>query len=324
MQVERMVRTMKYKTAVVAVSLALASVLLIGAARGWSRRADRQERQVVASFYPVYIAAINVTEGAEDVNVINLTQSQTGCLHDFTLRPQDLITLEGASLLLTNGAGMESFLDGVAQSLPSLPVVESSSGISLLHTEPTLHVGGEHAEESGENAHVWMSPRRYEQQVRNICSELSAQFPQDAALFEENAERYISRVEALRREMAEKLVGANGMQVILFHDSFAYFADEFGMKVGATIPIEEDTALNAGEIAQVIEKIKSTGIRVLFAEKQYSTELADAIARETDARVYLLDTGVGGENSPDAYLDVMRKNMETVQRALQETAAAKE
>ena len=307
MQVVRMVRTMKYKTAVVAVSLALASVLLIGAARGWSRRADRQERQVVASFYPVYIAAINVTEGAEDVNVIYLSQSQTGCLHEFSLRPQDLITL-----------------DGVAHSLPSLPVVESSSGISLLHTEPTLHVGGEHAEESGENAHVWMSPRRYEQQVRNICSELSAQFPQDAALFEENAERYISRVEALRREMAEKLVGANGMQVILFHDSFAYFADEFGMKVGATIPIEEDTALTAGEIAQVIEKIKSTGIRVLFAEKQYSTELADAIARETDARVYLLDTGVGGENSPDAYLDAMRKNMETVQRALQETAAAKE
>ena len=96
------------------------------------------------------------------------------------------------------------------------------------------------------------------------------------------------------------------------------------MKVGAPIPIEEDTALNAGEIAQVIEKIKSTGIRVLFAEEQYSTELADAIARETDARVYLLDTGVGGENSPDAYLDAIRKNMETVQRALQETAAAKE
>ena len=137
------------------VSLALASTVLIGAARGWNRRADRQELQVVASFYPVYVAAINVAEGAGDVDVINLTQSQTGCLHDFTLRPQDLITLEGASLFLTNGAGMESFLDDVVQSLPSLPVVESSSGISLLHTEPTLHVGDEHEEEDGDNAHIW-------------------------------------------------------------------------------------------------------------------------------------------------------------------------
>ncbi len=82
---------MKYKTAVVVVSLALASTVLIGAARGWNRRADRQELQVVASFYPVYVAAINVAEGAGDVDVINLTQSQTGCLHAFTLRPQDLI-----------------------------------------------------------------------------------------------------------------------------------------------------------------------------------------------------------------------------------------
>ncbi|MGI6261952.1 MAG: metal ABC transporter substrate-binding protein [Acutalibacteraceae bacterium] len=315
---------MKYKTAVVVVSLALASTVLIGAARGWNRRADRQELQVVASFYPVYVAAINVAEGAGDVDVINLTQSQTGCLHDFTLRPQDLITLEGASLFLTNGAGMESFLDDVVQSLPSLPVVESSSGISLLHTEPTLHVGDEHEEEDGDNAHIWMSPQRYEQQVRNICSGISAQFPQDSALFEENTEKYIAKVEALRKEMAEKLADASGMQVILFHDSFAYFADEFGMEITATIPIEADTALNAGEIAQIIAKIKSTGIRVLFAEEQYSTELADAIARETDAKVYLLDTGVSGEDSPNAYLNAMRKNMETVRRALQETAAAKE
>ena len=315
---------MKYKTAVVVVSLALASTVLIGAARGLSRRSEQQKQQAVASFYPVYIAAMNVAEGAADVDVVNLTQSQTGCLHDFTLRPQDMITLESASLFLTNGAGMESFLEDVVQSLPELPVTDSSSGILLLHTEESLHVGDEHEEEGEENAHIWMSPRRYEQQVRNICAGLSEQFPQDAALFEENTEKYLAKVEALRSEMAEALSGAKGMRVILFHDSFAYFAEEFGMEIAAAIPIEADTALSAGEIAQIVAKIKATGIRVLFAEEQYSTELADAIARETEAKVYLLDTGVSGEDSPDAYLNAMRKNMETVQQALQENAAAKE
>ena len=62
---------------------------------------------------------------------------------------------------------------------------------------------------------------------------------------------------------------------------------------------------------------------VLFAEQQYSTELADAIARETSAKVYLLDTGVSGEASVDAYLNAMRKNMETVEQAMKDLAAEK-
>ena len=250
---------MKYKTAVVVVSLALASVVLIGAARGLSSRAAVQKKQAVASFYPVYIAALNVAAGADDMRVVNLTQSQTGCLHDFTLRPQDMITLEGASLFLTNGAGMENFLDEVVRSLPALPVVDSSKGVSLLHTEASIEVGTEH-EEEGENAHIWMSIPRYEQQIRNISAGLSAQFPQDAQIYAKNTENYIARVEALRAEMTEVLAGAKGMRVILFHDSFAYFADDFGMEVAATIPVEADTALSAGQIAQIVSEINSTGI----------------------------------------------------------------
>ena len=56
---------MKYKTAVVIVSLALASVVLIGTARGLSGNTTQQNNQVAASFYPVYIAAMNLTEGVD-------------------------------------------------------------------------------------------------------------------------------------------------------------------------------------------------------------------------------------------------------------------
>lgn len=309
---------MKYKTAVVVVSLALASVILVGAARGLGQRGHTEKQQVAASFYPVYIAAKNILQGADDLELVNLTQSQTGCLHDFTLRPQDMIALEGSALLLTNGAGMEGFLSDVAEGIPALPVIDSSAGIPLLETESAVHLGEE--EEHGMNAHVWMSPLRYEQQVKNLCDGLCGRFPQDRERFEENTEAYIQKIEALRAWMRETLAGAVGMRVILFHDAFAYFADEFGMEVAATIPIEADTALNAGQIAEIIEQIRSSSIRVLFAEEQYSTQLADAIARETDARVYLLDTGVGGDDSPDAYLDAMKKNTETVLQALADSA----
>ena len=40
---------------------------------------------VVTSFYPLYISALNVTDGVEGVEVVNMAGQQTGCLHDYQL-----------------------------------------------------------------------------------------------------------------------------------------------------------------------------------------------------------------------------------------------
>ena len=88
---------MKYKTAIVAVSLLMASVLLIGGARLLSKQPASEEKQDIAvSFYPMYVAAQNLTKGIDALQVTNLTEGQNGCVHDFTLRPQDMVTLEHA------------------------------------------------------------------------------------------------------------------------------------------------------------------------------------------------------------------------------------
>ena len=89
---------------------------------------------VVTSFYPVYIAAKNVIGDVEGVELHNLTEPQTGCLHDYQLTPQDMISLSHADLFLVNGGGIESFLSDVFTSYPELPVAEASEGIDFLET----------------------------------------------------------------------------------------------------------------------------------------------------------------------------------------------
>ena len=90
--------------------------------------------QVVTSFYPIYIAAKNVIGDVEGVELHNLTEPQTGCLHDYQLTPQDMISLSHADLFLVNGGGIESFLSDVFTSYPELPVAEASEGIDFLET----------------------------------------------------------------------------------------------------------------------------------------------------------------------------------------------
>lgn len=83
----------------------------ITAFTGSFRREEAGEFSVVASFYPMYTAALNLTQGIEAVRVTCLAQPQTGCLHDYQLSPDNMITLQEADLLIINGAGAESFLD---------------------------------------------------------------------------------------------------------------------------------------------------------------------------------------------------------------------
>ena len=97
---------------------------------------------MVTSFYPVYIMALNITEGIDGVSVDNMAGQQTGCLHDYQLQNRDMQNLETADAFVINGAGMESFLSKVLEQLPELPVVDSSEGISLLYEEGHSHEGG--------------------------------------------------------------------------------------------------------------------------------------------------------------------------------------
>ena len=64
--------------------------------------------RVVTTFFPVYVAALNVTDGVKGVQVVNLAKEHVGCLHDYRLTAGDMRELERADILLASGAGMES------------------------------------------------------------------------------------------------------------------------------------------------------------------------------------------------------------------------
>ena len=70
---------------------------------------------VVTSCYPMYIAALNIVDGVEGVRLENLSEPQTGCLHDFQLTPEDMKLLSTADVFVTNGGGIESFMSDVAK-----------------------------------------------------------------------------------------------------------------------------------------------------------------------------------------------------------------
>lgn len=264
---------------------------------------------IVTSFFPVYVSVINITHDVSGVTVTNMTEPQTGCLHDYSLRPGDLKLLETADVFVINGAGMEAFLDDVLRQLPDLTVIEASDGIPVI------------TDEDGEiNPHVWVSLTNAAAYVQNIADQLCAADEANAGQYRKNASDYIQKIESLKKEMHSELDDLENRDIITFHEAFPYFAQEFDLNIAAVVEREPGTEPTPKELAGIIDTVKQTGIRALFAEPQYSSKAAEAITAETGAVLYTLDPVVTGESVPesaDAYLDTMRRNMETLKQALE-------
>ncbi len=292
--------------------LLLISTLLLSACgnkeAGISETDDTDKLAIVTSFYPVYVATINVTRDIGNVTVKNMTAPQTGCLHDYSLKPQDLKTLEKADVFVINGAGMEAFIDDVIKQQKDLKLVEASKNIELLKDE-----SGE------ENPHVWVSVSNAIEYVNNIAEQLSAIDPGNSQKYKANAEDYTEKLEALSKEMHAAVDSLSNRNIITFHEAFPYFAQEFSLNIAAVVEREPNTEPTAKELEGIIDLVNNTGIKALFAEPQYSPKSADTIARETGAKVYTLDpvvTGEADENAYDAYIERMRENKNALVEAL--------
>ncbi len=266
---------------------------------------DNENLEIITSFYPMYIATLNVVDGIDGVEVKNLTKSTTGCLHDYQLSPDEMVKIENADVFVANGAGMESFMDKVIDTYQNLKVIYASEGIELYK--------GQNGED---NAHVWVSISKHIEQIKNIRDELCIIDPKNENKYISNSNNYIASLNTQLDKMKTVLSNITKKNIITFHEAFPYFAKEFDLNIVSVIEREPGTEPSAKELVDAIEIVKESDVQALFAEPQYSKSSADTISSETGVKVYLLDPIVTGELYKNAYLDIMDNNLSVLQEAL--------
>ena len=306
---------------------------------------------VVTSFYPMYIAALNIVDGVEGVRLENLSERQTGCLHDFQLTPEDMKLLSTADVFVINGGGIESFMSDVAKAYPKLDVVEACEDVVLLSEddadsdhdhdhdadaesdsdhdhdheadtesdsdhEADIESDSTHEHDHGdENAHAWMSVPRYRTMVQTIASRLAEKDAKHADEYYANAKAYDAKLAVLEEKINSIKSLTNGQNIIIFHEAYAYVADDFSMNACYLLDLDEERSVSAGEIKQVIGAIKDDGVSVILAEELYGKSMGDTVSRETDVHVIYIDPLNRGEYDKDSYLYGMEHNIELIKEA---------
>jgi zinc/manganese transport system substrate-binding protein len=237
---------------------------------------------VVATTTQVGEAARAVGGDAIDLTVLLAPGVEA---HDFEITPTAAAAIERADLILESGAGLESWLDEALVTIGGQDRVrDMSSDIELRAPQETE---GEHADEL--DPHYWLSAPNAIAMVENVRTALSEAQPDAANDFAERASAYVTRLEAADAEirgLIEEIPG-DRRGIVTNHDALGYFLDEYDLRfVGSVFPsLDVSAEPDPGQLAELVETIRSEGVTAIFAESAVNPSLAEAIADESGARV---------------------------------------
>lgn len=268
---------------------------------------DTNTIKITATFYPLYVSLLNITDGVEGIELSLLAPPDTGCLHDYQLTTKDMKKIENSNILVANGAGMEDFIEKILET-----------------KKDSLIIASEGFELTDNNSHVWVSSEGAIHQTQRIVEGLSHLDPSNATKYVMNGNAYLLKLQNLRNHMHSILDEYSGKKIVTFHEAFPYFASEFNLEIASVIEREPGEAPGPKELKEQISEINSIisgGNKIaLFAEPQYSSSAAEIIAKETGLKVYELDPCVTGnlksEYIKDSYITAMKKNAEVLKEAL--------
>ena len=272
---------------------------------------------VVTSFYPVWVLTLNLTEGIEGLDVVNLAENTAGCLHDYSLQNSDMTVLSGADVLLINGSGIEAFLPVITSAYPDLPIVDATAGLPFLSESDIVEIG--EAEEGEEvNSHLWLDPQRAASMASNLAAGLILLFPDCEPQITVNLNAYRDRLLALDETLREGLSGTQ-RKVIIFHEAFPYFAEACGLPVAAIVNKEPEDSLPTAQLVRVAGLIKAEKSMPLILKSTEEDPAVNTLVNETGVSVCELDPMTSGPEDPplDYYETVMIQNMKTLLEALQ-------
>ena len=303
----------KQAIAVLALLAGLAAVSLGLTALTFTPNETADALAITATTYPMYTAVLQVVGDTKGVSVSCLTAPTVGCVHEYQLSPSEMATLRDTDILVMNGGGAEQFLQQALAAVPSLTCIDTSVGIELLCAEHTHHHDHDH---HGENEHLWVSPTRYARQVQTLRDRLCALDPSRAPQYTENAERYLSAINAIQQEWNTLTLPTD--KAVLFHDSVAYAAEALGLTPLATLPIGEDAGIATGDLTAAADAVKGQTVVLLF-DGQYPPDTLSLDTYADRAITVVWDTAVrprDGVADRDTWLAAMHDNGERLKAVI--------
>jgi ABC-type Zn uptake system ZnuABC Zn-binding protein ZnuA len=242
--------------------------------------------------------------------------------HTFEPAPSDARTLAQADIVIVNGLHLEQPTVDLAEASKRADAVIVDLGDQALDRADWLFDFSFPESAGDPNPHAWMDPKYAKRYALIMRDEFAQADPTNAdyfaANYRSNAER-LDRLDELIRS-AVATVPVSNRKLLTYHDSWAYWAREYGFTVIGAVQASDFSDPSPKEVAALIEQIKAEKVPAVFGSEVFPSPVLEQIARESGATfVDALrdDDPPGAPTAPEhTYLGMLRKDMVVMIRAL--------
>lgn len=294
------------------------AALVLSAAAG-----QAEPPQVVATFSIIGDMAWQV--GAERISLEVLVGPDADA-HVYEPRPRDAMAVARADVVLTNGLGLEGFVDRlIAASGTDAAIVTLTDGAEVLEDPAGGHyhyIGDEAIWHAGaHDPHAWQSVPNARAYVAAIADAFCDADAEGCEAYRANAASYTDELDALDAGIREAVAGLpdDRRTVVVAHNAFRYFEEEYGIAFLSPQGVSTESEASAADVAGLIREIRDQNARAIFAENISDTRLLDRIAAETGMELAgtLYSDALSGPDGPAPdYLSMMRHNAGAITAAL--------
>jgi ABC-type Zn uptake system ZnuABC Zn-binding protein ZnuA len=219
--------------------------------------------------------------GGDLVDVVSLVPNG-GDVHTFEPKPADVQRVAGADLLIMNGLGLDDWLEPMienasATGTPLVKLAVDLPGVELLPGDTP----------DTQNPHLWMDVAYAELYVDRIASALEQLDPGHADRYAAQAATYGQRLAALDAQVRQDIasIPEANRKIVTFHDALPYYARAYGITIVGVAVEAPGQDPSAAYTAKLIQAIRDSGVKAIFSEVQFPTQLVDQLASESGAKV---------------------------------------
>ena len=285
--------------------------------------ASARKLRVVTSVAPLTNIVLNV--GGDRITLEGIIPDGVDS-HTFEPSPQNAITLSKADVFIMNGAHLE----GSGEKIANENMRDSTKIYKLADSTYTgdddrtgfLYDFSFPKAEGDPNPHLWMSPRNAGRYAELVAGWLSVNDPGNKTYYDGNLAAFVAVIDKLDAAIrtASATVPTEQRKLVTYHDSWAYWAREYGWTVIGAIQPSDFEEPSAKEVAELIDQIKAEHVKAIFGSEVYPSPVTEQIARETGAT--FVDSLRDDEPPGDAgapghtYVGMLVKDMHDMIRAL--------
>lgn len=242
--------------------------------------------------------------------------------HTFEPAPSDAKVLSKADLIIMNGLHLELPTEKLALKVKKADTHILSLGDATIGEEDWKFDFSFPKEAGHPNPHLWPNialSMRYAEVTRDALVAIDPDHKDD---YYANTTAYLAKLSKLDAAIFECVVSipAANRKLVTYHDSYAYFAPRYGMKVVGAIQPSDFAEPTPREVVRIIKQLRAENVPAVFGSEVFPSKTLEQIAREAKATFIdeLADDDLPGDINDDnhTFIGMMVNNMQTMTKAL--------